>query len=108
MKRLQEDIVLDQDAFSTASESMQALKTRTEDLKTQMEQMYEDLKKALDTPSGEAVELVSKNVLLKPIEDMLLVIGHVSSTLSDINGSGYYKDVFIKYENLNSKINFNK
>lgn len=105
---LHDDIVLDDSAFSTASEEMQELKTRTETLKAKMEQMYEDLKNAMDTPCGEAVELVSKNVLLKPIGDMLLVIGHVSSTLTEIIGSGYYKDVFVKFEDLNSSIHFNQ
>lgn len=108
MKYLWDDIVLDESAFTTASEDMQALKTRTETLKTKMEQMYEDLKNAMDTPSGEAVELVSKTVLLKPIEDMLLVIDHVSSTLSEIISSTYYKGVFDKFEDLNSSINFNQ
>lgn len=107
MKHLKKDIVLNDTAFDTASSDMQALKTRTKELKTKMEQMYEDLKKAMNTPSGEAVELVSKKVLMKPIEDMLLVVDHISSTLTEIIGTGYYKDVFVKFEDLNKSVKFN-
>ena len=105
---LRKDILLDDNAFNTASSDMQALITRTENLKAKMEQMYEDLKNAMDTPAGEAVEMVSKKVLIKPINDMLLVVGHISSTLTDIIGTGYYKDVFVKFENLNESVKFNK
>ncbi|MEE0061640.1 MAG: hypothetical protein UE295_12500, partial [Acutalibacteraceae bacterium] len=59
-----------------------------------------------DTPSGAAVDLTAESVLIKPIDDMLLVIGHISSTLTEIIGTGYYKDVFIKFDELNSSINF--
>lgn len=100
------DIVLDDSAFTTASADMKALKTQTEELKEKMKQMYKDLKSAMDTPSGAAVDLTAESVLIKPIDDMLLVIDHISSTLTEIIGTGHYKDVFIKFEELNSSINF--
>lgn len=106
MKRLKKDIVLNDTAFNTASSDMEALRERTEQLKEKMEQMYEDLKNALDTPAGEAVELTSRKVLIKPISDLLLVVGHISSTLTEIIGTGYYKDVFVKFEDLNKSIKF--
>lgn len=100
------DIVLDESAFATASSDMEALKTQTEQLKEKLKQMYKDLKSAMDTPAGDAVDITAENVLIKPIDDMLLVINHISSTLTEIIGTGYYKDVFIKFEELNSSINF--
>lgn len=100
------DIVLDDSAFTTASADMKALKTKTEELKEKMKQMYKDLKSAMDTPSGAAVDTTAESVLIKPIDDMLLVIDHISSTLTEIIGTGHYKDVFIKFEELNSSINF--
>lgn len=100
------DIVLDEDAFATASTDMAALKTRTENLKAKLEQMYDDLKTAMDTPSGKAVELTSEAVLIKPIDDMLLVINHISGTLTQIMGTGHYKDVFVKFEELNTSVKF--
>lgn len=103
---LSHDIVLDDNAFKTASSDMKALKTRTEKLKTKLKQMYKDLTTAMDTPAGNAVEATAESVLIKPIDDMLLVIDHVSSTLAEIIGTGHYMDVFIKFEELNSSINF--
>lgn len=85
---------------------MKALKTRTETLKTKLKQMYKDLITAMDTPAGAAVETTAEKVLIKSIDDMLLVIDHISSTLTDIISTGYYKDVFIKFEELNSNIKF--
>lgn len=98
------DIVLDDAAFATASADMAALKTRTEELKSKLQQMYKDLSSAMDTPAGEAVELTSEKVLIKPIEDMLLVIDHISATLTQIMGTGHYKDVFVKFEELNASV----
>lgn len=103
---LSHDIVLDSEAFQTASSEMAALKTRTDELKKKLQQMYKDLSTAMDTPAGEAVDLTSEKVLIKPIEDMLLVIDHISGTLTQIVGTGYYKDVFVKFEELNSNIKF--
>lgn len=103
---LSQDILLDDSAFNTASSEMQALKTRTEALKTKLQQMYRDLTTALDTPAGKQVEQTAEEVLIKPIEDLLLVIQHVSDTLNEIIGTGYYKDIFIKFEQLNQDIKF--
>lgn len=101
------DIVLDDAAFSTASEEMALLKKRTNELRTNLLQMYSDLKNAVDTPAGHEVELTSSKVLIKPIDDMLLVIDHIASTLETIRGTGYYNDVFVKFEELNSSVKFN-
>lgn len=100
------NILLDDAAFTTASSEMKALKTRAQNLKTKLEQMYEDLSTAMDTPAGKAVETTAKDVLIKPMDDMLLVIDHVSSTLTEIIGTGHYKDVFVKFEELNNSIKF--
>ena len=101
---LSQDIVLDDSAFSTASQDMKDLAERTERLKSKLTQMYNDLTKALDTPAGRQLELTAKDVLIKPSEDLLLVIRHTSDTLTEIIGTGYYKSVFIKYEELNQSI----
>lgn len=103
---LSHDILLDDSAFDIASSEMKTLKTRAEALKTKLEQMYSDLSTAMDTPAGKAVETTAKNVLIKPIDDLLLVIDHISSTLTEIIGTGHYKDVFVKFEELNNNIKF--
>ena len=107
MKFLYHDILLDDKAFDTASAEMKQLKTDTENLKIKMQKMYEDLQNAMDTPAGDAVELVSSKVLLEPIDNLLLVVDHISSTLAQIISTEYYKKVFDKFEELNSSIKFN-
>lgn len=103
---LSHDIVLSEEAFAQAAADMKELKVRTETLKAKLQQMYKDLTTAMDTPAGRAVETVSETVLIKPIDDMLLVIDHVSSTLTEIIGTRYYKKVFVKFEELNSSLHF--
>ena len=101
------DIILDDNAFTTAESEMLALKKRVEELKKKLEKMYLDLSNALITPAGKAIELKAGKVLIKPIDDLSLVIQHVSDTLNEIIGTGYYKDVWVKFEELNQNINFN-
>ncbi|GFH96509.1 hypothetical protein IMSAGC003_03066 [Lachnospiraceae bacterium] len=105
--KLEQDIALDSEAFRTAANEMSALKTRAELLKAMMEQMYEELAGALDTPAGKAIEITAKDILIKPIEELILVIGQMSKTLNEIIDTPYYQGVFDKYEKLIQNINFN-
>jgi hypothetical protein len=100
-----QDIILDDSAFNTASADMAQLKVDTEALKTKLETMYTELTEALNTPAGLQFRLVAWDVLIKPIEDMILVFDHISSQLEEIISTGYYKDVFVKFEDLNQSIN---
>lgn len=104
MASLEQDILLDDNAFNTASADIIELKKRTEELKEKLHSMYENLSTALITPAGEQIELVAEKVIIKPIDNMILVIEHISKTLDEIIGTGYYHDVFIKYEQLNQNI----
>lgn len=101
MAFLSQDIVLDDTAFATASKDMLTLKSDAENLKKKLESMYKDVSEAMDTNAGKELKLTAKDVLLKPIEDMSIVINHISTTLETIKGTGYYKDIFVKYEELN-------
>ena len=104
---LEQDIKLSSEAFKTAANEMSALKTRPETLKTTLEQMYNDLTTALDTPAGKEIEIEAKDVLIKPIDDLILVIDQMSKTLDDIKDTPYYQGVFDKYEQLMQNIKFN-
>ena len=95
------DIVLVDTAFQTASNDMVALKQKAADLKTMLKKMYDDVTSALDTSAGDEIQFTAKNVLLQPVEDMSVVIQHISDTLNTIIGTGYYKDIFVKFEELN-------
>lgn len=101
MSFLFNDIVLDDAAFATASQEMADLKQDATNLKSKLEKMYENVSTALDTTAGEEIQIAAKDVLLQPIEDMSVVIQHISDTLNTIIGSGYYKDIFVQYESLN-------
>lgn len=101
MAFLAHDILLDENAFTTASQEMAVLKKDAANLKSKLEKMYENVSNALDTTAGDEIKVTSKDVLLQPIEDMSAVIQHISETLNTIIGSGYYKDIFVKYEELN-------
>lgn len=103
---LSHDIVLDSEAFHTASADMKELKIRTENLREKLDTLYQELATALNTPAGKELDLTAEKVLLQPIDDMLLVIDHISATLEEIIGTGYYKDIFIKFEELNESIKF--
>lgn len=102
MARLEEDLVVDEEKFAAAVIDMSNLKTRTNELKVTLEKMYDDLANAMNTPAGKELQLEAKNVLLKPVENMSLVVGHISDTLNLIIGSGYYKDVFTGFEELSN------
>ena len=86
---------------------MKDLKRRTENLKQKLKKMYRNLTTALDTPAGKELEVTAEDVLIEPIDKMLLVIDHISETLNEVKGKGYYKDVFDKFERLNQSIKFN-
>ena len=99
---LSEDLVIDEEKFNSAAKRMNDLKTRTNTLKDTLSAMYDEVVGAMNTPAGKELQLEAKNVLLKPVEDMSLVVGHISDTLNTIIGSGYYKDVFTGFEELSN------
>lgn len=102
MARLEEDLVIDEEKFNDAASKMENLKTRINDLKIKLDGMYNDLAGAMDTPAGKEAELEAKKVLMKPVENMALVVGHISDTLNLVIGKGYYKDVFTGFEELSN------
>ena len=97
---------IDEQALQTAARDMLKLRDRNEALRQRLEQMYKDITTALDTPAGHQVEFTGKDVLLEPIENMGLVLKHVSDTLNMIIGAEgasrgvYYDKLFDEYEEL--------
>lgn len=97
---------IDEQALQTAAADMMKLKERNEALRSRLEELFKGLTTALDTPSGEAVEITGRDILLEPIEQMGLVLEHVSNTLNIIIGAGgeskgvYYDKLFEEYEEL--------
>lgn len=105
MAALEQDIILDDIGFDNASAEMKQLKTRTVELKNRLHTMYQEMTEALKTYAGDELNLTGEKVIIKPIDDLIIVIDHISATLDQIIATGYYKDVFIKYEQLNQNIN---
>ncbi len=99
-------IEINEEALKQAADDMQALRERNDQLKTKLENMYNDLLTALDTPAGNELKICGLDVIIGPIEDMGLVIDHVSTTLNKIIGQGgeptgtYYDKLFDDYEEL--------
>lgn len=98
-------IHLNDQAFIQAAKDMADLKDRNENLKAKLEQMYENLVTALDTPAGHELNLTGRDILLEPIENMSKVIKHMSDTLDTIIGNSgsrgqYYDKLFEEYEEL--------
>lgn len=100
MTKMNKDLKIEDIKFLNAAEDMKKLKTRTEKLKRKLDDMYEELTNALDSETGDEIKKISKNTLLEPIENMALVVGHVSNTLDMIIGGGYYKDVFDGFDEI--------
>jgi len=84
------DIFIDESAFETASCEMIALKVRAEVLKEKLQKMYNELKAIQGVPIGKQLE----GDLIKPVDNLLLVIGHISATLDNVVEAGHYKDIF--------------
>ncbi len=101
MANLNQDIILDDKALTNASNDMAQLKRDIIALNDKLKKMYKDVTTALDTTAGKEIQITAENVLLEPVENMSIVIQHISETLNTIIGSGYYKDIFVKYEELN-------
>lgn len=98
------DINLEDNAFNTASQEMSALLVRAQNLKTELQSIYQDVVSALDTPTGMQLQLLTDKVLIQPIDDLILVIQQMSSTLNIIIEKPYYKTVFDNHSELIEKI----
>lgn len=103
MAWLSKDVVLNEEAFRTASEEMEKLKIRTVNLKIKLDKLYRGMANALQSEAGDELQLTANSVILEPIENLSLVINQMSKTLDTIIGTGYYKDIFVGFRELNNK-----
>lgn len=81
-------IHINDQALKDAAHDMFELRCRNQRLKEKLEEMFQDLTSALDTPAGHAVQWTGKDVLIQPIDDMGKVLEHMSDTLNIIIGQG--------------------
>ena len=104
MARLSKDVTLDEDKFRTAASEMEKLQTRTNNLRTELKDLYKGLSEALQSESGDELELAADDVLLEPIDNLALVIKQMSDTLNTIIGNGYYNDIFRGFDDLKNNL----
>lgn len=98
MRKLRNDIVLDEEAFNIAISEFEALSLKIQNLNNDVGQMLEILKKGFDTPAGVKFINACESNLKKPLEGQKRVIQHISDTLKEAKSS--YNSVFNEYEDL--------
>ena len=98
----EKDIVLDEEAFAAAIKDYDALKTRLEKLRGDIEKMLELLQTGFNTPAGRKFVSSCKTNLFTPLNDQARVLEHISTTLAECKSS--YAVVFTKYKELNKAI----
>lgn len=100
---LVKDIYLDDGAFEKAVADYKQLTADMKSLRQRISGLLSGLREGFDTPAGRAFFESCGANLLKPLDDQLLVLEHVSANLS--NAKSKYESVFAEYKRLNSAIN---
>lgn len=96
------DIVLDEEAFSKAINDFNNLQSEMNTLKQDIQQMLNEIKEGFNTPAGRKFIQSCEANLLKPMDDQIIVLQHISENLQTSNNE--YRSVFEGYKQLNSKI----
>ncbi len=104
MARLKKDVTINDEAFDKAEDELNKLITRADQLKTDFKDLYDGFANALLCETGDELKITGEEVVLKPIENLSLVLKQVHDTLELIKGGGYYKDIFDDFENLQKGI----
>lgn len=97
-----DDIVLDEEAFSKASQDLAALSQRLQKLDEEISEMLKELELGFDTPAGRKLVGACKKNLQQPMKDQKAVLQHVSRTLAD--AQNMYSALFREFESLNSAL----
>lgn len=97
------DIVLDEEAFRTAVNDINALIQKIDALKNQINEMLAALQKGMDTPAGRKFMKSCNSCLLEPIEQQKTVISHIAEDLD--MSVAMYSNLFIGYEKLQTALN---
>ena len=100
---LSHDIILDEEAFSSAANDFADLGKRLDRLRQDVTDMVNTLKTGFNTPAGEIFIKSCETNLFKPLDDQKLVLDHISETLGDARQA--YESVFREYEALQTEIN---
>lgn len=98
-----EDMVLDEEAFSTAASDFSELSKKLQRLRGEIEDMLNTLRTGFDTPAGRMFTEACEKNLFGPLDDQKIVLDHISLTL--LSSKQAYESVFREYEALQKTIN---
>lgn len=97
------DILLDDDAFQTASGQLKKLSQDLEDLRKDIDSRLTELAAGFATPAGRKFIHSCRGNLLQPMTDLAAVITHVSDNL--VQAKDAYQPVFDEFAEMNNAIN---
>jgi uncharacterized protein YukE len=100
---LTKSIVLDEEAFTKASNDFDDLSQKINSLRKDIESMLDDLQRGFDSPAGRKFMDSCRNNLIKPMEEQKIVVDHISETLRKCTDA--YRSVFDEYREVVSFIN---
>jgi len=96
-------IVLDEEAFQTASADLLELAGKIDSLRQDIEEMLSELQGGFDTPAGHQFVSACQTTLLDTLEKQKIVVEHVSKNLETAKSS--YQSVFDEYRSLQTFVN---
>ncbi len=102
MFNLDQDIILDEEAFGKAIDEFSELSQQLQSLRSDIEAALQNLQDGFDTPAGHQFINSCHNRLLEPLDQQKLVIEHISETLGEVRTA--YSKVFDEYQSLNTTI----
>ncbi|GHU53558.1 hypothetical protein FACS1894132_06030 [Clostridia bacterium] len=96
------DIILDEQAFKVAVDSLEKIDTDLGSLVTTINQIITTLKTGFDTPAGEKLYNSVDQNLIKSISNEQKTITHIKANLETAKSE--YASVFSSFETLNKSI----
>ena len=100
---IKRDILLDEEAFTTAASEFEQLAGKIESLRREIEEMLNGLKTGFDTPAGRKFVQSCESTLLDPLEKQRIVVEHISQNLG--TAKSMYQSVFDEYREVAQLMN---
>ncbi len=91
-------MVIDEEAFSKASEEFKELADKINSLSKDINDMLTDIKNGFDTPAGKKFIKACESTLLEPLEQQRIVVTHIAENLEYAKST--YQSVFDNYRDV--------
>ena len=99
----QQDIILDEQAFTDARKQFEELGDELKDLRSEIETLLETLRQGYNTTAGRKFVKSCEKKLTDPLNDQAIVLQHISETLAQVQAT--YDPVFTAYTQMNDSLN---